>query len=341
MAGNHALTAFGEQFPLAPCAPLRSAHLQSALHSLPPMSRQVRRRAAALRALSQPLLIDCGDGVRLLAQYTAAARAHGPGLAVVLHGWEGSADSACVLSLGSQLYQAGYAVLRLNLRDHGDSQHLNREIFHSCRLPELLGAVQAIAQRFEDMPLFFAGYSLGGNFLLRMAAQPAVPASVRGVVAISPVLDPARTLQALERGLPLYRRTFIRRWSRSLRRKQRLWPDRHDFSALLRLKDLRAMTAALVREHTPFVDLDAYLRGYAITGGCLATLAVPCSLLLAEDDPIVPAADLVLLAPSERLRIYRSRFGGHCGFFAGWSVPSAADRFVLERFEAMSAETMS
>ena len=58
---------------------------------------------------------------------------------MLLHGWEGSAESSCVLSLGSLLYSAGYDVLRLNLRDHGGTQRLNREIFHSCRLPEVVG----------------------------------------------------------------------------------------------------------------------------------------------------------------------------------------------------------
>lgn len=338
MAGNVALKAVhADLLPLAPCAPLRSGHLQSALHSLPPLSLQSRRRASALRSHAQSVLIECGEGVRLQAQYTAAAQGSARGVAVLLHGWEGSAESSCVLSLGAHLYESGYAVLRLNLRDHGDSQHLNREIFHSCRLAEVVGAVQAVALRFEGTPLFLAGFSLGGNFLLRVAAQPALPANVRGVVAISPVLDPAKSLLALERGISIYRRAFMRRWIRSLRRKQQLWPGLHDFSALLRLRDIRAMTAALVRGHTTFPDLDAYLRGYDITGGRLASLCVPASLLLAEDDPIVPAADLARLAPSERLQIWRSRFGGHCGFFSGWSLPSAADRFVAERFAAMAA----
>src|SRR6185437_6754974 len=161
---------------------------------------------------------------------------------------------------------------------------------------------------------------IGGNFLLRAAAVPAgLPASTRAVAAISPVLDPAATLLALERGAPMYRRA---------------WPQTHDFSELLHLKDLRAMTAALVRTHTPFEDLAAYLADYDITGARLVQLTVPCSVLLAEDDPLVPAADLARLCVSERLHIWRSRFGGHCGFVGDWSLQSAANRFVLERFEA-------
>ncbi len=316
-----------------PSAALRSAHLQSTLGSLPPLAVLVRRRAAAMLATAQPLLLECGHGIRLQAFYSGNGRPRR--LALLLHGWEGSARSSCVLSLGATLFAAGFEVLRLNLRDHGESHPLNREIFHCCRLAEVAGAVRAIAERFEHAALYLAGFSLGGNFLLRVAAEPQLPAAVRGVVAVSPVLEPAATLRALETGPALYRRNLVWRWSRSLRLKQRAWPGVHDFSALIRLADLRAMTAALVREHTGFGSIDEYLSGYAITGERLASLSVPCSLLLAEDDPLVPAADLRRLSGSAQLGLWTSRFGGHCGFIDQWSAPSAADRFVLERFEAL------
>jgi predicted alpha/beta-fold hydrolase len=169
--------------------------------------------------------------------------------------------------------------------------------------------------------------------MLRVAADARAPSSIAGAVAVSPVLDPEATLAALERGPAIYRRSFLRRWSRSLRRKQRAWPGAHDFNAMLQLGQLRAMTAGLVAQYTEFPSLAAYLEGYAVTGDRLATLCVPSSLLLAEDDPIVPAADLARLAASSQLTVARTRHGGHCGFVLGVMRPSAADRFVLEQFE--------
>ena len=63
---------------------------------------------------------------------------------MLLHGWEGSSDSLYLLSLAQPLFEAGYDVARLNLRDHGDSHHLNEEIFHSCRIAEVVGAVRGL-----------------------------------------------------------------------------------------------------------------------------------------------------------------------------------------------------
>ena len=324
---------------------LRSGHLQTVLGSVWPVAWLTRRRAARLRASAQELLLDCGEDVRLQAFWSSAAGVSGASgeraaeacggrrVAVLLHGWEGSAEATYVLSLGSLLLAHGFDVVRLNLRDHGQTHHLNREIFHSCRLPEVVGAMRALAGRFTGARLYLAGFSLGGNFMLRVAADARAPASIAGVVAVSPVLDPQVTLAALEQGPAIYQRSFLTRWSRSLRIKESAWPGVHDFAPTLRLKALRSMTADLVARHTNFPSLEAYLEGYAVTGDRLAGLRVPVSVLVAEDDPIVPAADLTRLAPSPQLTVVRSRYGGHCGFGDGIARPSVADRFVLSQFE--------
>ena len=100
----------------------------------------------------------------------AAGRPQARDLVILLHGWEGSADSMYVLSLGSYLFELGCDVYRLNFRDHGPSHHLNEEIFHSCRLDEVVGAVRAI-QRALRSTRRSTGFSLGGNFALRVAAR--------------------------------------------------------------------------------------------------------------------------------------------------------------------------
>ncbi len=313
--------------------------------NLPLVQWMARRRGAALLAGAREWVLDCGEGVRLQGFLSEASRsdraADEPAsrrIALVLHGWEGSAESCYVISLGALLLASGFNVLRLNLRDHGESHHLNRGIFHSCRLAEVVGAARAVAERFPQARLFLAGFSLGGNFMLRVAADAGAPASIVGAAAISPVLDPAATLVALERGWYLYRRYFVRRWSGSLRRKRRAWPDLPDFEPLLRTGDLRAMTDGLVRQFTDFKNLDTYLEGYAITGQRLAKLRFPAAILLAEDDPMIPAADLARLAPSPLLTVVRTRHGGHCGFVERLNGPSFADRFVVAQFHRFERE---
>jgi predicted alpha/beta-fold hydrolase len=315
-----------------PPAWLTNAHLQSILPSLKLRRPFLARRARGMLACAQTQILDCGDGVRLLGHYSAqvaAGRAPARDLAILLHGWEGSADSLYVLSLGAHLFGLGCDVYRLNFRDHGPSHHLNEEIFHSCRLDEVVGAVRRIQELLPGRRTTIAGFSLGGNFALRVANRaPAAGLRLERVVAICPVLRPHSTMDVLEDGAFIYRRYFIQKWKRSLRLKQTLFPQRYDFASILAQRSIKAMTQVMVERYSEFPSLDAYLSGYAIVGDALAALAVPSHVLLAEDDPIIPARDLGDLARNPHLHVRTLPHGGHCGFIDSLNRASWADRQV-------------
>ena len=250
---------------------------------------------------------------------------------MLLHGWEGAADSNYVLSLAALLYARGFEIVRLNLRDHGETHHLNRELFHSCRLPEVIGAMQALQRQFPGQPLSGVGFSLGGNFLLRVAARAReAQLDLARVIAVSPVLEPAATLVALETALPGYQYYFVRKWSRSLTRKQAVWPDHYDFSDVPGMRGLRDMTARLVLRHSEFKSLEEYLGGYAITGERLATLTVPSLIITSRDDPMIPVEGLRQLARPAALSVTVTRYGGHCGFIETLHGVTFAERRILE-----------
>lgn len=317
---------------------LRGQHLQSILPSFPGRRPFVERRAAPMLAASREHVLDCGDGVRLQA-FHAAPTSFNPEkprtLAVLLHGWEGSSQSLYVLSLAQSLYELGIDVVRLNLRDHGDTHHLNRELFHSCRLDEVVGAVKEIQARFVRDRLVLAGFSLGGNFMLRVAAQaPQANLRIQRAIGISPVLDPATTIDALESGAALYRWYFVRKWTRSLRRKQQAWPGEFQLDELMASQDLRRMTRELVLSHAGYPRVEDYFAGYAITGDRLASLVVPSTLVTALDDPIIPAADLARIARPPALKVITTQTGGHCGFFESFTGPGWIDRLVLAEIGA-------
>jgi predicted alpha/beta-fold hydrolase len=308
---------------------LRSRHVQSMLASTSLRRRPIARRARPLVAAQREMLLECGDGVRLQCFHSQPPAGHGLPV-VLLHGWEGSADSLYVLSLGQQLFEHGFEVLRLNLRDHGDTHHLNRELFHSCLLPEVIGAMRAIQSTLGGRPLHLVGFSLGGNFMLRVGAQArAGGLDIARIVAISPVLDPAATLAALESGFAGYPIYFVRKWWRSLCKKQAAWPGDYDFSDLLGVRDLRRLTAELIRRFTRFATLEEYLEGYSVTGRRLAQLEVPTTIITSLDDPIIPAAGLERLARPASLRIALTRFGGHCGFLERLTGPTWVERRIL------------
>lgn len=320
--------------PFDPPIGLKHRHVQSLLAGWPWRYHWVRRRAADVLAVARDEVLECGDGVRLLGHHSPQPNG-ARGLVILLHGWEGSAAASYVVSTAAAAYDAGYDVFRLNFRDHGETFALNRELFHSCRIDEVVGALKVIAARFGARRTFVVGHSLGGNFALRAAARaPTAGIELTKVVAVCPVLRPHSTMRALEDGLWVYRAYFLRRWRRSLLAKARCFPELYDFGNLRRFPTLTATTEFFATTYAGFPDLDSYLAGYAITGEALARLTVPTRLIAAADDPVIPIADLKDLAVTPALSIDVFARGGHCAFLEDYRLRSWLDRAVLAEIEA-------
>ena len=150
---------------------LRNAHVQSVLGSSPLRRRYGERSLAEVGAVSTEHLIDAGEGVRLHGLHSVMPDRDSRGLVLLLHGWEGSVDSSYMRLTAVQLLRAGFEVFRLNFRDHGNTHHLNEGLFHSNRIDEVVHAAREVSRRFPNRPMAVAGYSLGGNFALRLALR--------------------------------------------------------------------------------------------------------------------------------------------------------------------------
>ena len=311
---------------------LRNPHLQSLFSALLWPRPRLLRDCRELIAASRREIVHCGDDARLLA-FRAVARNRRGGklrrMAILLHGWEGSANSPDVVSLAQHLFERGLDVVRLNLRDHGETHHLNRGVFHSCRLADLVGAVRSLQHRYPRHELSVVGFSLGGNFGLRLGACARFEdLDLARVVAVCPVIDPAHALARLDSGPLIYRRYLMGRWRRSLLRKSAAWPARYDFRDMLQMSSLTQMADYFVRRYTSFRTLDDYLWAYTLLGDKLHSLDVDAWLVAATDDPIIPVADVERLPALRNLRITRTRFGGHCGYYDGKRGPSWLERSI-------------
>ena len=127
------------------------------------------------------------------------------------------------------------------------------------------------------------------------------------------------------------------KWRRSLRKKRAAWPDvYHSLDDILELGNLTEMTHRLAVGYGGFPSLPAYLHGYALVGQALEPLAAlraaRVRIIAADDDPIIPVADLERIARPPVLEVTRTRHGGHCGFFDGVAGPTWVERQILATF---------
>jgi len=312
---------------------LRNPHLQSVLGSSALRVRRGEQLLAASGATTTSHILDGGDGVRLQGWLSVPAGVAEPrGTVLLLHGWEGSADSSYMRLTAAQLLARGYQVFRLNFRDHGGTHHLNVDLFHSERLDEVVNAAGDLWRRFPAPTLLAAGYSLGGNFALRLALRaPDAGLPLQHVAAVCPLLDPATTMHRIEHGPQFYDWYFRRKWRESLLRKRELFPERHGYDDATLALDMRELMGWLAQRHAGFASLDAYFESYSIAGERLRNLSVPADILMAEDDPVIPLDDFRNLRLPDLARLEIARWGGHCGFIENARGDGFAERWVAER----------
>ena len=253
---------------------------------------------------------------------------------ILLHGWEGSSQSAYQVTTAHYLLNHGYDVLRLNLRDHGESHHLNKEMFNSTMIEEVGDAIASFLKEYKYPNVFLAGFSLGGNFTLRITADRAEELTLKAGVGICPPVDPNNAMIALNNSLFIYELYFFRRWTRSIQKKQKHFPD-SDFGAeLKKVKTLDDVNNTFIPKYTPFDDAQSYFASYALTGDRLKELAVPAYLIASKDDPILPIEDIAKIIKPKNLIVEIQENGGHCGFIQDLSAHSWVEPRLVEIFDS-------
>jgi len=282
---------------------LKNAHVQSIFNSVGP--RKFRAKRIAKKLNSKPLILSTPLDIQLTAEFDRCEDVcrgiSKNAVVILLHGWEGSSQSAYQVTTAHYLLNHGYDVLRLNLRDHGDSHHLNKEMFNSTMIEEVGDAIASFLKEYKYPNVFLAGFSLGGNFTLRITADRAEELTLKAAVGICPPVDPNNAMFALNNSLFIYELYFFRRWTRSIQKKQKYFPD-SDFGAeLKKVKTLDDVNNTFIPKYTPFDDAQSYFASYALTGDRLKELAIPAYLIASKDDPILPIEDIAKIIKPKNL----------------------------------------
>ncbi len=279
----------------------------------------VRRRQFPSLPPPESRVFDVATDARVLAHcHWQRARGDAPTL-IVLHGLEGSSEAHYMRGVADKAWSRGFNVVRLNQRNCGGTEHLCATLYHSGLSADVDVVMRTLAG--EGRRTFVvAGYSLGGNLALKLAgdygADP--PAWLRGVVAVSPVMDLPRCVDALERPSNfIYQWNFVRNLKARMRRKVAAFPDRFSLEPLARIRSVRDFDEAYTAPFFRFRDAaDYYYRAASLR--VVDRIAVPTLILSAKDDPFVPADSFSVkaIAQNPAITVRISPHGGHCAFIS-------------------------
>jgi|TARA_B100001964_G_scaffold185726_1_gene206085 hypothetical protein len=275
--------------------------------------------------------------VRAACHWQADRRAH-PTL-IALHGLEGSSDAHYMRGLADKAFAAGFNVVRLNQRNCGNTEHLSSGLYHSGLTADPAAVVRELVSVDGLEAIAVTGYSLGGNLALKLAGDlgPDCPPALRAVCAISPTVDLALCVDALERRQNLlYQWNFVRQLKGRIRRKARAFPGRFALDGLSRVRTVREFDEAFTAPYHGFRDAaDYYHRTSALR--VVDRIRIPALVISSADDPFVPISQFGAPAwPSNpNVTVMTTPHGGHCGFISvgrpgddGYWAEHAALRFV-------------
>jgi uncharacterized protein len=302
---------------------LKNGHAQTLAAAFAP-------RAFALSGGEERLFcVDAETQLKGICHWQGGKRRDLP-VIVIVHGLEGSSDSNYARGIADRAHAKGFHAVRMNQRNCGGSERLTPTLYNSglsrdyeAVLMELLG------EGFER--IFFAGYSMGGNLVTKMAGElgDGAPKQLRGVALVCPALDLSACADALERGENfLYQWHFVRGLMARYRRKANLFPDKYARDGFGPIRTVREFDDAITAPHFGYKDAEEYYQS-AGAKNVIAKVRVPLLLVTAQDDPFVPYESLLRARVKENpyVRFVATEHGGHCGFVSRWS---GTERFWAE-----------
>jgi uncharacterized protein len=263
---------------------------------------------------------------------------------VVCHGLEGSSRAPYVRGLVGLALSTGLSVVAVNFRGcSGEPNRLARS-YHSGETGDLAIVVERLAAERPGRPIVLAGFSLGGNVVVKYLGErgDGVPREVRGAAAISVPFDlegSARSLDGPGFWNWVYRARFMRRLRRKAAEKARRFPRAFDAARAAAARTFAEFDAAVTAPLHGFPTAEAYWHESS-AGRFLAGVRRPLLAVAALDDPIVPAATLPAAEAKKNplVTVEAVAAGGHVAFVSGWPFwPSYwAERRAVEFLAPLS-----
>ncbi len=90
-------------------------------------------------------------------------------LIVIVHGLEGSSDGNYVRGIAEKAAHRGFHVVRMNQRNCGGTEALTPTLYNSGMSGDYRAVFEELANSDGFEQIFFAGYSMGGNLVTKMA----------------------------------------------------------------------------------------------------------------------------------------------------------------------------
>ena len=281
-------------------------------------------------------ILDLPDGDATAVDWLASST-QPPGsqpLLVILHGIEGSSKSAYARMLIQAAETLDWRCCVLHFRDCGKYRNRLPRRYHAGQTGDIRYFLASLKAAGQTGPVLAAGYSLGGNVLLKYLGEVADETPLAAAAAICVPLDLYLCSEALNQGISnIYQRYLINRMKKAIRQKFDCHTAAFDWNRAMRASTFAEFDDAVTAPLHGFAGMNDYYERCSARH-YLKTVTRPTLIVNALDDPfmmpdVIPSRDR--LSPSITLEI--SNGGGHVGFIEGgtpWNPRYYLPRRIIE-----------
>lgn len=260
-------------------------------------------------------LVDLPDGDRLALELsTPVGWTSSKQTVVLVHGLCSSHEANHMKSLAFELWLLGVRVVRLNLRGCGSGVGLARGIYHSGRSEDVLAVLIALRVEHPRSLVSLVGFSLGGNVVLKLAAEldeVAVGWLEQVITVCAPLGLKACSVLLSRRSNYLYNWHFVRLLRADVRARHALFGLSEP--VLPQELSLFAFDDVYTALHAGFESADDYYAKCS-AAPLVHGVRVPAKVLFALDDPFIDGSVFEGVALPSHVEVFHTRFGGHVGF---------------------------
>jgi len=237
---------------------------------------------------------------------------------IVLHGLEGSAESSYARLLLQAAADRDWRAAVLHFRDCGDYRNRLPRRYHAGETNDIRFFVERLRTEGHQGPMMAAGYSLGGNVLLKYLGENGVSTPLHAAAAVSVPLNLHISAEALTQGFSkIYQRHLLKRMKNAVNRKFDQYTAAFDWQRAMGAKTFAEFDDAVTAPLHGFSGKDEYYDRCS-AAGYLKEIQRPTLIINSLDDPFMTPEIIPDEAQlSDCVTIEVSEHGGHVGYISG------------------------
>lgn len=246
-------------------------------------------------------------------------------IVLLLHGLEGSSDSAYAAGMMKALHHHGFQAVLMHFRGCSGTPNRLQRSYHAGETGDMALITHRIKESFPKRKIAAIGFSLGGNALLKWLGEPAEHSPLDAACAISVPFKLERAADRLRRGVSrLYQGYLLNQL------KHRYKQNQHVKLNVKHCKDFYCFDDSVTAPIHGFRDVHNYYHQCSSIR-YLGNINRPTLIIHSLDDPfmypdVIP--DPSTLNSCVELDI--TKRGGHVGFVSG-SLPWKPDYWLESR----------